>query len=169
MTLFSACLRWVGAGIAGLAALGLCSGARPAIAQIVTDGSLTVALSGLGNTNGQVCVSLFDSSGGFPDDSEAVVTERCVPADGSAEETTAELEQADLVMVFPNLVSGTYAVSVLHDENSDQQLNQGAFGIPTEGFGFSRNPTIGTSVPEFSEVAIFVLGDTTAQIEMVYF
>ncbi|MEL7359250.1 MAG: DUF2141 domain-containing protein [Cyanobacteria bacterium J06560_6] len=210
---------------------------QPVAAQTIANGSLTVALTGLGNADGQVCVSLFDNSNDFLGDGDAVVAQQCVAADGSgepisepeaetsdpntdadagdagvtnsesvssdaevaeepvaeepvaeepvaeepvAEESVAEESvaeepvaeepvQADIVITFPNLVSGTYAVAVLHDENSDQQMNEGTFGIPTEGFGFSRNPVVTTGAPEFSEVAIFVLGDTTTEIELVYF
>ncbi|MEL6488347.1 MAG: DUF2141 domain-containing protein [Cyanobacteria bacterium J06621_3] len=215
-------------GAVALSAIALFMGRpQPVAAQTVANGSLTVALTGLGNADGQVCVSLFDNSNDFLGDGDAVVAQQCVAADGSgepisepeaetsdpntdadagdagatnsesvssdaevaeepvaeepvAEESVAEEPvaeepvaeepvQADIVMTFPNLVSGTYAVAVLHDENSDQQMNEGTFGIPTEGFGFSRNPVVTTGAPEFSEVAIFVLGDTTTEIELVYF
>ncbi|MEL7069214.1 MAG: DUF2141 domain-containing protein [Cyanobacteria bacterium J06581_3] len=210
-------------GAVALSAIALFMGRpQPVAAQTVANGSLTVALTGLGNADGQVCVSLFDNSNDFLGDGDAVVAQQCVAADGSGEpisETEAETidpntdadagdagvtnsesvssdaevaeepvaeepvaeepvaeepvaeepVQADIVITFPNLVSGTYAVAVLHDENSDQQMNEGTFGIPTEGFGFSRNPVVTTGAPEFSEVAIFVLGDTTTEIELVYF
>ena len=136
----------------------------PAKAELPTRGSLTVEVAGLENTNGQVCFSVFESSEGFPSDSEAVFAEQCVSAEESADEDAAPLS-----VTFPDLSMGTYAVSVLHDENGDEQINQGTFGIPTEGFGFSRNPTVQTGAPEFYETAVFVFGDTTIQVEMIYF
>ncbi|HEY2111819.1 MAG TPA: DUF2141 domain-containing protein, partial [Dongiaceae bacterium] len=36
---------------------------------------------------------------------------------------------------------GAYAVALFHDENADGHLNTSALGIPTEGAGFSNNPT----------------------------
>ena len=150
-------LRLAGASAVSLFALVLPMTAQtPALAQIPTSGSLRVDISGLKNSDAQVCLSLFDGSAGFPDDSEAVVATQCV--DASTPTAT-----------FEALSMGTYAVTVFHDENGDGQINRGTFGIPTEGFGFSRNPAIGTSAPKFYETAVFVFGDTTTQIDMIYF
>jgi uncharacterized protein (DUF2141 family) len=40
---------------------------------------------------------------------------------------------------FSGLAPGTYAISAFHDEDSDGELDTGLFGIPTEGWGTSRN------------------------------
>ncbi len=144
---------------------------RPAQAQIPTSGSLTVEISALKNSVGQVCLSLFDGSAGFPDDSDAVIATQCIDA---AEMDTATASDQDTeaslpTVTFEDLSMGTYAVTIFHDENGDGQINRATFGIPTEGFGFSRNPEIGTSAPAFYETAVFVFGETTTQIEMIYF
>ncbi len=125
-------------------------------AQIPTSGSLSVEVSGLKDSEGQVCLSLFDSGAGFPDNGDAVVATQCIDASSPT-------------FTFESLSMGTYAVTVFHDENGDEQINRATFGIPTEGFGFSRNPAIETSAPEFYETAIFVFGATTTQIDMIYF
>ncbi|NJM99466.1 MAG: DUF2141 domain-containing protein [Phormidesmis sp. RL_2_1] len=71
---------------------------------------------------------------------------------------------------FEGLEPGTYAVSVLHDENGDNQLDTGMFGIPAEGFGFSGNPAIQMRAPEFSEAAVVVFGNkTTTEIDLIYY
>jgi len=144
----------------------------PAVAQPATNASLTVNVTKLSKAGGQVCFSLFEGSQGFPNDEDAVVAQQCVPtvseeADIEVSDPTAEI--ADLTVTFDDLLLGTYAVAVLHDENRDQQINQGSFGIPTEGFGFSGNPMVQTGAPEFAEAAVFVVGNTTTDIEMVYF
>ncbi|MGD1866593.1 MAG: DUF2141 domain-containing protein [Phormidesmis sp.] len=151
-------------------------GNTPAKAELPTSGSLTVQISGLKNAEGQVCFSLYDSSAGFPNDAEAIVAQQCIAADSEIVQTQAEnptdgtaATEALLSVTFSELSMGTYAVSVLHDENEDEQINRGTFGIPTEGFGFSRNPVVQTSAPEFYETAVFVFGSTTTEIEMVYF
>lgn len=148
----------------------------PANADFPANGSLTVQINGLENTDGQVCFNLYDSSTGFPNSPEAVIAKQCVAAlQSPAEQTTvapddmASTESSPLSVTFPDLSIGTYAVSVLHDENGDEQINQGTFGIPTEGFGFSRNPVIQAGAPDFYETALFVFGSTTTEIEMVYF
>lgn len=141
---------------------------RVAKAELPNSGSLTVEVTGLENQDGQVCFNIFESSEGFPDDPEAVVAEQCISAANEPSDDS-EAASSPLAVTFSDLSMGTYAVSVLHDENSDEQINQGTFGIPTEGFGFSRNPVVQTGAPEFYEVAVFVVGETTTQIEMIYF
>ena len=117
---------------------------------------------------GQVCFTLFERSEGFPDNPEVIIANQCVAASDVAIETD-EAENQPLSGTLEGLPLGSFAVSILHDENEDQQINQGIFGIPTEGFGFSRNPTIQTGAPEFQETAIFVFGTTTTEVEMIYF
>ncbi|MEO0808178.1 MAG: DUF2141 domain-containing protein [Cyanobacteria bacterium J06643_4] len=136
--------------------------------ELPTSGSLTVQATGLKNDVGQVCFTLFERSEGFPDNPEGVIANQCVPALDAAAET-GEADDQPLSVTFEDLPLGSYAVSILHDENEDQQINQGNFGIPTEGFGFSRNPTIQTGAPSFQETAIFVFGNTETEIEMIYF
>jgi uncharacterized protein (DUF2141 family) len=52
---------------------------------------------------------------------------------------------------------GDYAVSLIHDENGDGQLNK-FLGIPREGFGFSRNPRLRMGPPGFEECRFAVTG-----------
>lgn len=50
---------------------------------------------------------------------------------------------------FDDLPTGDYAIALIHDENSNNKLDT-AFGIPLEGFGFSRNPVIRFGPPSFA-------------------
>ena len=48
-------------------------------------------------------------------------------------------EQAVWYVMVKDLKPGTYAISVIHDENDDKKMNQVmGFGPPTEGVGASR-------------------------------
>jgi len=71
-------------------------------------------------------------------------------------------------MVFAGLPTGDYALAVIHDENSNNKLDT-MLGIPREGFGFSRNPTITFGPPRFS-AARFQLGADAnrQQVRMKY-
>ncbi len=46
------------------------------------------------------------------------------------------------------------AVSAYHDENDNSRLDKSSFGIPTERYGFSKNPKRGFGPPKFSETAL---------------
>lgn len=54
---------------------------------------------------------------------------------------------------FEGLAPGEYAVALFHDENSNGRLDT-LLGIPREGFGFSRNPTVRFGAPRYDRVDI---------------
>ncbi|MBW4453582.1 MAG: DUF2141 domain-containing protein [Nostoc indistinguendum CM1-VF10] len=123
------------------------------------NGKLTVEIDGLKSKNGQVCVSIFASSEGFPGDRDRGLQKQCT-----------KITDTPLPITFENLKAGSYAVAVFHDQNNDGTLNSNVFGIPSEGFGFSSNPEIRTRAPKFSEAAFLVAGpDTNIQIQLKYF
>ncbi|HEY9697379.1 MAG TPA: DUF2141 domain-containing protein [Trichocoleus sp.] len=119
---------------------------------------LTIEIDGLKNRNGQICLSLFNNGRGFPDQGANAVEQRCV-----------SITEAPVRVNFNNLQWGNYAVAVLHDVNGDGKANRNFLGIPTEGFGFSNNPRIRTSAPNFNDTAVAVAGtNTNIQIRLRY-
>src|SRR4051812_39824985 len=58
----------------------------------------------------------------------------------------------ELMVVFDNLPAGKYAVSVIHDENENGELDSNMIGMPKEGFGFT-NDAMGTFGPPSFEKA----------------
>jgi uncharacterized protein (DUF2141 family) len=121
-------------------------------------GDLTVVVSGVNTQRGKVCLSLFNSSIGFPANASRAVKSQCVsPRTGVS------------TAVFTNLPAGSYAVAVIHDVNGDGRLNQNSLGIPTESFGFSRNPQILTGPPSFNDASFFMAGKTNIQVQLVRF
>ena len=67
---------------------------------------------------------------------------------------------------FRSVPVGIYAVSAIHDANNDGKLNT-TFGIPTEGFAFSRNPPMKMRAPHFDE-ASFDSRQPLAPLKMKY-
>lgn len=110
------------------------------------------------NAGGQLCVNVTASGEGFPDNASASVAVVCAPF-------------AQLPVVVQGLTVGNiYGVSVFLDLNGNQKLDTNAFGIPTEGFGFSNNPTIGFGPPTWDQVK-FTFGPATAEqtLKLTYF
>lgn len=102
--------------------------------------SVEVGLTGLRNARGTLHLCMTKSPGHFPncgDDPAAV--KRSVPAAGAGQ------------IGFSGIVPGSYALSVIHDENRNGRLDT-FVGIPREGFGFSRNPVIRFGPPRFTQV-----------------
>ena len=94
----------------------------------------------------------------FPTNGDNAVQNKCV-----------KITNAPMRVTFKLLSPGNYAIAVLHDENNDRQANRNFLGLPTEGFGFSRNPAIGVSAPKFADAAVSVAGEnTTTQIQLRY-
>jgi uncharacterized protein (DUF2141 family) len=121
--------------------------------------NLTVTVNGLRNQNGQICLSLFSQSEGFPGKSDRAVATQCIAANAASHSA-----------IFQNLNPGQYAVALFHDVNEDSKLNTGIFGIPKEGFGFSQNPRIGTNAPRFEDTAFLLTPQNTQiQIQLKYF
>jgi len=91
--------------------------------------------------------------------------------DGKSKPTAAErltITSKDTVTLrFTDLKPGQYAVSVMHDENENGQLDSNIVGIPKEGYGFSNNPRV-MRKPTFDE-AKFELGasDLTIKIDLL--
>jgi uncharacterized protein (DUF2141 family) len=130
----------------------------PSKADFSKNGNLNVEIDGLRNSIGQVCVSLYNSSRGFPEDSSRVLQKQCV-----------KVTEVPLMVKFENLKLGSYAAVVMHDEDSNGTVNQDDLGIPLEGFGFSQNPEVITSAPKFGDAAFFVAGASTdIEIKLIY-
>lgn len=121
--------------------------------------TVSVAVDGLKNQRGQVCLSLYANAQGFPAQGQAAARAQCIKA-----------STKPVSIAFRNLKPGNYAIALFHDANGNGKLDTNNFGIPKEGFGFSRNPRILMGAPKFSDAAFGVKGgNTNIQIRMKYF
>ena len=133
--------------------------AWPFSAKASSNSNLSVEIDGFRNQKGQVCISLFGSSKGFPNNRDRVIQRQC-----------SKITESSVKVSFGNLKAGNYAVAVVHDQNNDLKLNRNDLGMPTEGFGFSRNPEVSTSAPKFNDAAFLIAGpNTNIQIKLKYF
>jgi uncharacterized protein (DUF2141 family) len=101
---------------------------------------LTVELTGLRSNVGVINIAVFANADGFPNDVSKAVRSGCF-----------SITERPLILTFEDLPFGQYAATVHHDENMDGELNTNLLGIPTEGIGFSGNPTIWRGVPAFAK------------------
>jgi uncharacterized protein (DUF2141 family) len=93
-----------------------------------TEEGLTITVAGLRNHRGYVLLSLFKDGAGFPGD----------PAKAFRKEKSA-ISGNQVVIHFPGIPAGNYAIVILHDENDDMKMNTNWLGLPREGYGFSNN------------------------------
>ena len=104
------------------------------------EGEIEVNISGIRNQNGIIRILLFNSSEGFPSEHQKSYTMRNVT-----------IEQDSLTVKLQAIPFGTYAISVLHDENSNGKLDTNWIGIPQEGVGVSNNVKSRLGPPKFSD------------------
>jgi uncharacterized protein (DUF2141 family) len=119
--------------------------------------TLNVSITNLRSRAGNVLVSVYNKAEGFPKHPETAYIKMKMTTGESAK------------FVIPNLPTGTYALAVAHDENSNDEIDTGFLGIPKEGVGFSRNPSITFGPPKFDEAAYTISADGQIEIKMHYY
>ena len=102
--------------------------------------TLTIKIEKVKPTRGPVLCDLFHEGTGFPGAS---------PIIGGSIELRADVNP--MQCVFTNLPAGTYAMSVIQDENANGTLDSNLFGSPTEGYGASNNVLPATSAPTWED------------------
>jgi uncharacterized protein (DUF2141 family) len=105
---------------------------------------LVVTIEGVRNDDGNIRAGIFDSPATWLDGDKA----RARLAVKAAAPRT--------VLRFEGLAPGTYAVAFYHDENENQKHDRNFLGVPLEGFGFTRDPTVVLSPPDFADCTIEV-------------
>jgi uncharacterized protein (DUF2141 family) len=108
-------------------------------------GKITVHIVALKNLEGKLGVSLYNSKKGFPGKHEQAYASALKIITSTSDN-----------VVFDNLPYGTYAVSIMHDENNNGKLDTTFIGIPKEGVGVSNNPKIGMGGPKYND-SVFTL------------
>ncbi len=121
--------------------------------------TLHVKVSGMRSPNGNVTITIYPDDAAHFLDGKFKLARQKVPV--TLPVTTA---------CFALNVPGAYAVALFHDENGDGHLNTGTLGIPTEGAGFSNNPTLYFGPPSLEKVR-FALhpGDNSVDVRVKYY
>jgi uncharacterized protein (DUF2141 family) len=121
--------------------------------------ALHVSVNGMRSGKGNITITIYPDDADHFLDGKYRVARQTVPV-------TLPVTTACFALPAP----GVYAVALFHDENADGHLNTNALGIPTEGYGFSNNPTLYLGPPTLSRVR-FTLhpGDNGVDVKMKYY
>lgn len=112
---------------------------------------VSVVVTGLRNTKGQVLACLTAQPKAFPDcRKDPAAREAIVPAG-----TTVRID-------FGAVPAGRYAISMIHDENANRKMDM-ALMMPKEGYGFSRDAPVRMGPPKFDKAAFDVSGAAVQQ------
>ncbi|WP_447964661.1 DUF2141 domain-containing protein [Nitrospira sp. Ecomares 2.1] len=78
-------------------------------------------------------------------------------------------QKGSMTLCLAAPLEGKYAVVVYHDENDNHKFDRNLIGLPTEGFGVSKNPSLFLAAPNFEESAFEVNGEVThLDVDMKY-
>ena len=121
--------------------------------------NIQLEVSGLNNTNGQLAIAIFDNADSFENENNTY------------KDSTIVVTNNEMTILIEDVDPGTYAISIFHDENENEELDVNWLGIPIEGFGFSNNPSISFSAPQYNDCSFIVEENQTlgVPIELIHF
>jgi uncharacterized protein (DUF2141 family) len=115
---------------------------------------LEVIVKGIKNDKGNIRVGLFK-------DKESFLKK-------AAYGKVVKAQKGDVSVIF-SVPEGLYAVSIIHDENENDELDSNFIGIPKEGFGFANDAMGNFGPPSFEKASITVeTGKRTINITLRY-
>ncbi len=117
-----------------------------------------VDVSGLHNDTGQVVCALFASPNGFPHDFDKALMH-----------TTVAISNQHAACEFHEVKPASYAIAVVHDENSNGKLDRNIIGIPKEGVGILGNQKPHFGIPRYEPAEFkFAGGRLELPIKVAY-
>lgn len=112
----------------------------------------------LRNSNGTLQFALYNREGSIPDEHYQKYFRLL----------TTDIANGSSQVTFQDIPSGKYAVNILHDENSNGEIDKG-FILPKEGIGFSNYESIGLrNKPSFEKASFVLNADTTITVKVIY-
>jgi uncharacterized protein (DUF2141 family) len=106
--------------------------------EVPRTAAIVVRVGALRNDVGVLGCDLYAQKDGFPDR-------------GGFRAATSPIHDGRASCVFSGLAPGTYAVTVIHDEDEDGDVRVNFLGIPLEGYGFSNNRAHAFRAPTWEE------------------
>jgi uncharacterized protein (DUF2141 family) len=129
-----------------------------AIFQKQQSDGIELIISNIKNKTGFIRIGLYNSDKGFPDKPEVSFS--------LAKDT---LILGKLTLFIPVKEPGSFAISILDDENQNGKMDYRLGIIPKEGFGFSNNPRVSMKAPSFDETRFWYKGERIkVPVRMVY-
>jgi uncharacterized protein (DUF2141 family) len=137
-----------------LAAMAILASTAVLAATPTLAGDLTINISGIAPSGGQIYVAVYDRPEAFPT---------------SGQQRTGQVLEANgphVVVHFKDLPPGAYAAVAFQDVNGNGKLDKNFLGIPKEPFGFSNGARGSAGPPKFSAAAVTLNPDCTTTITL---
>ena len=101
---------------------------------------LTVSVTGVRSDEGSVAVTICDKAS--------------FPAGACPYHADTPAKHGEVTVQVTGVPPGTWAAAALHDEAGTKKLELSLFGIPKQGFGFSRDAPMRFGPPSFADAAV---------------
>ena len=113
---------------------------------------LTVNIANFKNNQGKVMVAVYTGKDNF------------LKKATFRKSTTINTNAAKIV--FEGIPDGEYAISLFHEENNNNKLDTGWFGIPKEGYGCSNDAKGMMGPPKYEDAKFQLTNDRTLNIKI---
>jgi len=122
-------------------------------------GNLTVKITNLKNSNGNVRVAIYNSKEAYDAEKGAGDAEK------SCAKTSIKIKSQEAQYTFEELAYGDYALKFFHDEDESGKFYKNFMGIPKVEYGFSNNAK-GHFGPASYEQATFRLDKPSTEMNL---
>lgn len=124
-------------------------------------GNIIVEIMGLRNNDGTTMVGLYNDANGFPGTPEKNSIIKGIKGTITDKKSIVEIK---------DMPYGVYAIAVFHDENNNETIDTGMYGIPKEGIAYSNNAELQFGPPKFDDAKFELKSAEVKQVlNMVYF
>lgn len=106
-----------------------------------------VRVENIKSESGIISIGVYNTKESFP------------KQDARIEGKFVSVEEAKAGVSF-TLEPGTYAIGIYHDLNSNNELDKGAFGMPSEPYAFSNNKYASMGRPDYEKAQFTVESGT---------
>jgi len=117
--------------------------------------TLTISITGIKSIKGDIYVYLYTSEDGFP-----------IEISKANRFKKYKVTKNSMTAHFKNLESGTYAVSVYQDIDTNGKINQNFLGIPKEPVGVSNNAEDLMGPPKYEDAKFNFDSNKTVEIKL---
>lgn len=126
--------------------------------NILTYPEINFELSNISSSEGQVLIAVYNKKEQYTDNPFKTY-----------KLSKASQKNNVLSLTVKDLPVGKYVFTLLDDANNNNKMDYNWFGIPKEGYGFSKNlkPSL-TGAPKYEDCIIDIQSKTTIKMSMQY-
>ena len=121
----------------------------------INNPELTIKISNIDKIKGEIKVGVFDTDTNFLKEGHAI------------KNYSIKVKNNTATLTITDLPKGEYAITMYHDQNSDNECNRNFIGIPKEPYAFSNNVKPKVSAPKYKDCKFTFSDDKTLNIKLI--